>query len=375
MPDPTVRVPYMRAAVAAVAPSGRLTHAASLPRPVRALHLNECPLPPSPAVVEAIRVAASGVNRYPDAQARQLGTLLAERTGISADRIVFGTGSEELLNLATLIALDPGDEIVTSTPAFNRYVKAAQLAGGSAIKIQLQEDGRNDVKALVAAVTKRTRILFAALPNNPTGQMNDKAEIEELARTTPDDVLLLIDEAYYEFARHAGGPDVLAAMTKRSGPWMVLRTFSKAYCLAGLRLGYALCSSADVALALGRIKTAFNANVLVQAAAAAALQDEAHLRLVLETCATERRRLMEGCRALGLEPMPSVTNFVSIPVPIPAARVMAEMQERGILISVWGDGGRDDVIRISMGLADDTDAVLAALGNILGDALRQKAKP
>jgi histidinol-phosphate aminotransferase len=371
MPDPPVRLPYMRPAVAAVAPAGRLTHAASLPRKMRALHLNECPLPPSPAVVEAIRAAASGVNRYPDAQGTQLRQLLAARTGIAADRIVFGTGSEELLNLATLIALDPGDEVVCSTPAFNRYVKAAQLAGGSAIKVQLKEDGRNDIKALVAAVTKRTRILFAALPNNPTGQMNDAAEVEALARTTPDDVLLLVDEAYYEFARHAGGPDVLAALAKRRGPWMVLRTFSKAYCLAGLRLGYALCSAADVALALGRIKTAFNANVLVQAAAAAALQDEAHLQLVLETCATERSRLIAGCRALGLEPMPSVTNFVSIPVPMPAAKVLAEMQERGILISVWGDGARDDVIRISMGLADDTDAVLAALGEILGEALRQ----
>jgi histidinol-phosphate aminotransferase len=105
-----------------------------------------------------------------------------------------------------------------------------------------------------------------------------------------------------------------------------------------------------------------------------ALQDEAYLQRVLETCATERRRLMEGCRALGLEPMPSVTNFVSIPVPMPASRVMAEMQERGILISVWNDGPRDDVIRISMGLAEDTDAVLKALGDILGDALRQRAK-
>jgi histidinol-phosphate aminotransferase len=366
----------MRAAVAAVAPAGRLTHAGSLPRPVRALHLNECPLPPSPMVVEAIRAAASGVNRYPDAQGRQLRTVLAERTGIPADRIVFGTGSEELLNLATLIALDPGDEIVASTPAFNRYVKAAQLAGGRGITVPLQEDGRNDIAALVGAVTPRTRILFAAMPNNPTGQMNDAAEVEALALRTPDDVLLLIDEAYHEFARHAGGPDVLAALARRTGPWMVLRTFSKAYCLAGLRLGYALCSSADVALALGRIKTAFNANVLVQAAAVAALQDEAYLKRVLETCATERRRLMEGCRALGLEPMPSVTNFVSIPVPLPAARVMAEMQERGILISVWGgEGVREDVIRISIGLADDTDAVLAALADILGEALRQRAKP
>jgi histidinol-phosphate aminotransferase len=152
---------------------------------------------------------------------------------------------------------------------------------------------------------------------------------------------------------------------------MVLRTFSKAYCLAGLRLGYALCSEREIVLALARVRTAFNANILAQEAALAALGDEAHLKLVLDTCATERRRLIDGCRALGLEPMPSVTNFVSIPVPLAAAQVVAAMHDRGILITAWGDGGRDDVIRISIGLADDTDAVLAALGEILGEALRQ----
>src|SRR6202000_2272769 len=126
------------------------------------------------------RAAASAVNRYPDAQARQLRTLLSERARAPADRIVLGTGSEELLNLATPVALEPGDEIVASTPAFNRYVKAAQLAGGRGITVPLQEDGRNDVAALVDAVTTRTRILFAAMPNNPTGQMNDAAEVEAL---------------------------------------------------------------------------------------------------------------------------------------------------------------------------------------------------
>ncbi|MBV9523435.1 MAG: aminotransferase class I/II-fold pyridoxal phosphate-dependent enzyme [Alphaproteobacteria bacterium] len=178
-------------------------------------------------------------------------------------------------------------------------------------------------------------------------------------------MLLAIDEAYHEYARFAGGSDILAALATRRGPWIVLRTFSKAYCLAGLRLGYALCSSADVAGAIGRGRTAFNANVLAQAAALAALDDEAHLKLVLQTCAVERGRLDAGCRALGLVPFPSVTNFMSIPVPLKAAEIVAAMQQRGILISAWGDGGRDDVIRISIGLPADTDAVLAALAEIL----------
>jgi histidinol-phosphate aminotransferase len=366
------RVPYMRAAVAALTVGGRLAHVASASHPLRGLHLNECPFPPSDAVIEAIRAAAPLVNRYPDAQARRLGAALAARTGVATDCIVFGTGSEELLNLMTLVAVDPGDAIVASIPSFGRYARSAQLVGGVAIRVPVHADGRNDIASLVAAATPKTRILYCALPNNPTGWMNDAAEVERLAQTTPEGVLLVIDEAYYEFARHAGGPDVLAALRRRPGPWVVMRTFSKAYCLAGLRLGYALCSSNDVASSLLRAKTSFNANVLVQAAALAALEDEAHLELVLRTCATERARLDAGCRALGLEPMPTVTNFMSIPVPIPAVEVVAAMQERGILIAMWGEGGRDDVIRISLGLADDTDAVLAALAEILATGSRRK---
>ncbi|HZS83705.1 MAG TPA: aminotransferase class I/II-fold pyridoxal phosphate-dependent enzyme [Stellaceae bacterium] len=365
MPN-AARPPYMRAEIAALSPVGRLTHAASLPHPVRALHLNECPLPPSPAVIAAIRAAAPAINRYPDAHVCRLAQALAERTGIAADRIVFGTGSEELLNLTTLLALDPGDQIVTSTPSFSRYVRSAELAGGTAVRVPLRGDGRNDVEALLAAITPRTRILYCAMPNNPTGWINDASELARLARGTPAAVFLAIDEAYHEYARHAGGPDVLAALAERDGPWIVMRTFSKAYCLAGLRLGYALCSSPEVAGALGRGRTAFNANVLAQAAALAALGDEAHLRRVLETCAIERERLIAGCRALGLDPFPSVTNFVSIPVPLKAAAVVSAMRQRGILITAWGEECRDDVIRISIGLAEDTDAVLQALADIIG---------
>ena len=367
--NPT-RLPYMRESVASVAAGGKLTYAPGLPRPVRALHLNECPFPPSPKVVEAIREAAASAHRYPDAQVRALATALAARTGIDPARIVFGTGSEELLNLTTLLALDPGDAVVVSTPSFGRYVKSTQLAGGVPIRVKLQADGRNDVEALVAAITPRTRILYCALPNNPTGWMNDRAEVEYLATATPDDVLLAVDEAYFEYARHAGGPDVLATLARRQGPWIVMRTFSKAYCLAGLRLGYALCGTEEVAGALQRGRTAFNANALVQAAALAALGDEAHLRMVLETCAVERARLDAGLRQLGLAPMRTVTNFMSIPVPMKAATVVRAMEERGILISAWSEGGRDDVIRISIGRADDTNAVLAAMREILAGTAR-----
>lgn len=360
------RQPYMRPGVAALATGGRIAYAPGLDRPMRALHLNECPLPPSPRVIEAVRQAAASANRYPDAQARALGAAIAARTGVKPDCIVFGTGSEELLNLTTLIALDPGDAVVSSTPAFGRYVKSTQIAGGVPIRVPVQANGANDIPAMLAAITPRTRIVYCALPNNPTGWNNTADEIALLMAKAPDSVLLVIDEAYFEFARHAGGADVLAALKVRKGPWMVMRTFSKAYCLAGLRLGYALCSSVEVADALQRVRTAFNANALVQAAALAALDDAAYLEKVLTVCATERGRLDAGLRRLGLTPMPTVTNFMSISVPMKAADVVAGMQARGILIGAWSDGGRDDVIRISIGGAEDTDAVVESMAAILG---------
>jgi histidinol-phosphate aminotransferase len=336
-------------------------------RPMRALHLNECPLPPSPRVIEAVTRAAASANRYPDAQAGAVRAALAARTGVAPDCIVFGTGSEELLSLTTMIAVDPGDEVVTAVPAFGRYVQSTRIAGGVPVRAPVQANGSNDIPAMLAAISPRTRIVYCALPNNPTGWNNTADEIALLTAKAPASVLLVIDEAYYEFARHAGGPDVLAALRARKGPWMVMRTFSKAYCLAGLRLGYALCSSAEVANGLQRVRTVFNANALVQAAALAALADEAYLEKVLTTCATERQRLEAGLRARGLTPMPTVTNFMSIPLPAPmkAADVVARMQEHGILIGAWSDGGRDDVIRISIGGPEDTDAVLTAMRAIL----------
>lgn len=365
MSDATPRQPYMRSPVATLPVGGRIPYAPGMDRPMRALHLNECPLPPSPLVVEAVRQAAATANRYPDAQAGALRAALSQRTGVAPDCIVFGTGSEELLNLTTMIAVDPGDEVVTAVPAFGRYVQSTRIAGGVPVRVPVQANGSNDIPAMLAAVTPRTRIVYCALPNNPTGWNNTAQEIAVLAAATPDSVLLVVDEAYYEFARHAGGADVLTALRVRKGPWMVMRTFSKAYCLAGLRLGYALCSAAEVANALQRVRTVFNANSLVQAAALAALGDEAYLEKVLQICATERQRLDAGLRALGLEPMPSVTNFMSIPVPMKSAEVVARMQDHGILIGAWSDGGRDDVIRISIGGRDDTDAVLAAMKAIL----------
>jgi histidinol-phosphate aminotransferase len=195
--------------------------------------------------------------------------------------------------------------------------------------------------------------------------MMGEAALQRIVTAVPDTVLLVIDEAYHEFARRAGGPDVLAALRRRRGPWVVLRTFSKAYGLAGARIGYALCGAPEVADALRKVKLQFNVTAPSQAAALAALRDEAYLKTTLDAIAAERTRLAAGIAAAGLSPLPSAANFVSVKLAIPAADAAEEFRRRGILIRDWRDPEHLNEIRITIGLPEDTNAVLAALREIL----------
>lgn len=332
---------------------------------VRRLNLNECPYPPSPRVVEAIAKAAASVNRYPDPTWRALGAAIAQRTGIAAARIAFGNGSDELLMLLAQIVLEPGLSAVLPVPSFPRYTTATVFAGATPIAVPVRGDGANDVDAMLAAIRPDTRLVLCATPNNPTGAMLDAAALERLARGVPSTALLLIDEAYFEFARHAGGPDALTAVAARQGPWAVVRTLSKAYGLAGMRVGYALVSSPDLAEAINRVRGMFNVNMLAQIAAVAALEDEAHTRRLLDDCARERKRLSEGFARLGCPPLPSVANFVSAQLPMPAADAVKAFADRGILVVGVGAAPFDRHIRVTVGTAEDTDAVLAALEAIV----------
>jgi histidinol-phosphate aminotransferase len=333
--------------------------------PVRRLNLNESAYPPSPRVIEAIREAAGTVNRYPDPTWRALAAAISKRTGIAPARMVFGNGSDELLMLLAQIVLEPGSSAVLPAPSFPRYPTATLFTGAAAIAVPVRADGANDVGAMLAAIRPDTKLVLCATPNNPTGAMLDAAALQRLASGVPANVLLVVDEAYFEFARHAGGPDALDALAERPGPWAIVRTLSKAYGLAGMRVGYALLSGPDLAEALNRVRGMFNVNMLAQAAALAALSDEAHTKRLLEDCATERRRLSEGFARLGCAPLPSVANFVSAQMPMPAADAVQALQQRGILVATVGAAPFDRHIRVTIGTAEDTDAVLGALEEIL----------
>ena len=303
------------------------------------------------------------MHRYPDPRSRRLAAALAARSGIPVERLVFGNGSEEILSI--LMAMTGGGHAVLPVPSFPRYFAVARFVGDRVTPVPVRPDGANDIGAMLAAITPETRLVVVATPNNPTGAMLDAAGLEPLARGMPAHALLMLDEAYYEFARHAGGPDVLAILKDCKAPWAVLRTFSKAYGLAGLRIGYAITSDTGLSEAFNRVRGVFNVGSIAQAAALAALGDEAHVRHLLDDCARQRQRLSEGFARAGCPPLPSVANFIAAMMPMPAAEAVKAFAGRGIMVGALGTPPFENHIRITIGTAEDSEAVLAALADIV----------
>jgi histidinol-phosphate aminotransferase len=363
---------WANAAIRALPPYKGPTTLFDFPDPAtrpRLIHLNESPYPPSPRVAEAIAAATRDLNRYPDIFGRRLCAAIAGANDVPAHRIVLGCGSDELIHFTIQIAVAAGDEAVLPAPSFPRYALSTRLAAATPVRVKLDAGGACDADALLRAITPRTRLVVCCTPNPPSGGMMTADALRALAHGVPDDVLLYVDEAYCEFGRHAGGPDALAILRARKGPWLSTRTFSKAYALAALRVGYAICGDDGVAEALRRAKLQFNVPTLSQAAAEAAFADQAYLATLLDRIAAERARLARGLVALGLEALPTAANFVSCALPGPAAPAMAALERQGILVRDWRDPDHPVELRIGVGTPEDTDATLRALGTYLKGAM------
>ena len=337
------------------------------------LHLNECPFPPSPGVVDAICRAAAGVNRYSEPRPEALGATLASKTGIAAENIVVGNGSDEILALVCQMALGPGDSAVMPTPSFPRYRIGARIMGAETRLVRILEDGRNDVAGLLQAIDRTTKVVFACTPNNPSGAPLAAEEIRALAAGVPDDVLLVVDEAYFEFDAAEGGAGALDELARRRGPWLSTRTLSKAYAIAGMRVGYGLAGTQAVADGLLRVKLNFNLSRVAVAAAQAALADEPYSQQCIAKLIAERRRLAAGIEGLGFATLPSRANFVSFDYRANAVPVMAAMAAEGVFVREWRDPGFETFIRITVGLPEENDRALRALARAMasdrGDAI------
>jgi histidinol-phosphate aminotransferase len=332
---------------------------------VHRMDLNECPYPPSPRVIEAIKNSANILNRYPDGTCPELTPMIAKDLGIPEETITWGGGSTQLLTSIAEISVAPGQNLVTPELVWKRFQGIYKIIDADVTSVPNREDGAIDVKAMTNAISNNTRLLICVTPNNPTGLMLTEKEIRYISDNTPDNVLLFMDEAYHEFAVHAGGPDALEILKDRKGPWVVTRTFSKAYALAGLRLGYAICSSLEIVNAIRLVASTFSLNGLAEAAAIAARNDAEYTKFILDKNAEERARVIKGLQDMGYEPMASVTNFVSCDIKRSGTDVVKAMRERSVRISTIGGGAFENYIRLSMGTPEDTDAFLRNLREVL----------
>lgn len=321
------------------------------------LNLNEAPMPPSPRALAAAQGALADSHRYPDHHVVALGAAIAARTGVPAERIVFGNGSGELLVQCAQVAMEPGDEAVMPDPTFPTCGKGVQMCGARIVKVPLRPDGANDVDAMLAAVTPRTRLFYLCTPNNPTGNVLGAQDLRRAIAGVPETCLLVVDEAYFEFAESDGRPDVLELLQARRGPWVVTRTFSKAYCMAGLRVGYALCSDTDLKRGFSLIRHNFNVARPSMAAAQAAFEDDAYMRDAVQRTVARRETLREGLEALGFRILPSFANFLTVRFDGSAARLAAALSGQGMAVQALGWPDANGSLRITIG----SDAEMARI--------------
>ncbi len=332
------------------------------------MNLNEAPGAPSPLVLGAIADALTDINRYPDHDCTALAGIISGRTGVPVDRLSFGNGSGEILVALAMMAINEGDDAIMPSPTFPTCAKGVQIAGGNIINVPLRSDGSNDVDAMLAAMTSRTRLFYLCTPNNPTGGILSQQALIKAATQVPQNCLLVVDEAYFEFAQVEGGPDVLSVLAKRPGPWVVTRSFSKAYCLAGLRVGYSMSSDAEINAGLWRLRPNFNIGRVSLAAAAAAMQDDAYLNETLRNTIAERQQLAAQLSRLDFEEFPSFANFLTVRCPAKARTLHKALAQRNIQVVplAWPD--EQGSLRITVDTPENNARLVEALEEIL-DAL------
>jgi histidinol-phosphate aminotransferase len=322
---------------------------------------NENPFGPSPLALAAARQALEQGQLYPDGGCVELRRKVAGVLGLDPAQIVPGNGSNEVIELLGHVFLGPGDEVVMGAPAFAIYKLVTLLFDAKAVEVPLT-GFRHDLAAMARAITPRTKLVFVGSPNNPTGASNSAEEILAFARAMPEHVILAIDEAYAEYDEHA--PD-LRPLIREGRKVVGLRTFSKLYGLAALRVGYGY-ASAELAALLQRVRQPFNVNAIAQAAAIAALDDHEFVARCLRENRAGRARLAAGVQALGLETAPSAANFLLVKVG-DGRRWFEALQQRGLIVRPLHSYGLPEWLRITVGTAEQNERLLAEL-SILAQA-------
>jgi histidinol-phosphate aminotransferase len=338
--------------------------ARELGRPERTiikLASNENPLGPSPVALAALKRAAAKIHLYPDGNAFYFKEKLAAKLGVKPTNLILGNGSNDIIEFLGHALIGPGDEVIVSEFCFAIYPIVTRLLGGTIVTVPAKNHG-HDLHAMAKAITARTKAIFVANPNNPTGTLATAEEVRSLLKATPPNVVLVMDEAYFEFLEEA--VDLLPLIRSGEKPNLILmRTFSKIHGLAGLRLGYGVAVPEFVA-ALEKIRQPFNINSLAQEAGLAALDDVVHVRKTRQNNFKGRKVLEKAFAAMGLRFVPSFANFVMVEVG-QGQRVFDEMQKLGVITRPMGGYKLPEWIRVSVGTPEENRRCIQALKKVL----------
>jgi histidinol-phosphate aminotransferase len=329
---------------------------------------NENPFGPSPKAVQAMQAVLADSNFYPDNDAIELRQKLAERHNVLPEQIVPTAGSTSLLGIIARTLLSPGLNAITSERSFIVYPIATQAAGGQLIQVPMRNNGF-DLNAIAAAIDQHTRIIYISNPNNPTGTLIAAKELDRFLDEVPEHIMVILDEAYYDFAEYFGtirGVECSHALdyVNQGRKVVVLRTFSKAHGLAGVRVGYGI-GPAELMSYFARMRTTFSISTVAQAAALAALDDETHVRKTLKNNAEQAECLTTGLVELGYAPIPTWANFLYCELGDDAAAAAKRFQTQGVIVRPLGPWGAPTAIRITIGTPEQNDVLLRAFKKVI----------
>jgi histidinol-phosphate aminotransferase len=323
---------------------------------------NENPLGPSPAAIAAISLALPELHLYPDANCYYLKNKIAQTTGFNKDNVLIGNGSDELLKFIAETFLNKGDEIIVAKPTFSEYEFTARVLGGECVTVPLK-DFTNDLNAMLKAVTPKTKLMYICNPNNPTGTIVTGEEIDDFMQKVPEDIIVIFDEAYAEFAESKTFTSGMKYV-KQDKNVIVLRTFSKIYGLASLRVGYGL-TTPDIAGAIERVREPFNVNTLAQVGALAAIDDNEHITLSRKVNSEGKKYLYSAFSEMGLNYVPTEANFILVDTGKNCQEVFRKLLTQGVIIRTGDVFGYNTFIRVTVGTREENTRFIHSLKKVL----------
>lgn len=329
---------------------------------------NENPLGPSPKVIEALTKQALTVSRYPLGSSPQLIKSLAEKLNLKPSNICIGNGSDELIWTLSTIFLDSEDEVISSQPTFSEYDFCTKLLGANYIDVPVSPEWNHQLDLTLAAITDKTKMIYICNPNNPTGTWLKYAEIIDFLDKVPKNIVVVVDQAYCEYAIDEPDYPMLEQEVDKRGNLVLLRTFSKAYALAGLRIGYSIAGE-EITDALMKVKQPFNVNLMAQTAALVALNDEEHLQQSLKLNRDSKKKIIEYLDSKGLEHLPTLANFIAVNFEEEITPLVNFLESKGVIVRGLKPFGMNTWIRISFG----NDYEMSVLIKLLDQWLNDKA--